>query len=61
MERNRTKAKTDDKKKHIKKNDIFNLISVCQSCHDKIHSNFIEIDSYKQTSQGKKLIIKAKK
>jgi hypothetical protein len=34
------------------KDHIRNLIVVCQSCHDKHHSNQIEIGSVKQTSNG---------
>jgi DNA mismatch repair protein MutS len=34
------------------KDHMRNLIVVCQSCHDKHHSNTIEIGSVKQTSNG---------
>ena len=34
------------------KDHIRNLVVVCQSCHDKHHSNQIEIGSVKQTSNG---------
>jgi DNA mismatch repair protein MutS len=34
------------------KDHIRNLIVVCQTCHDKHHSNIIEIGSVKQTSNG---------
>ncbi len=47
-------------KEHIKKNDIFNLISVCQKCHDKIHADVIEVEGYKASSEGKKLIVNRK-
>ena len=34
------------------KDHMRNLIVVCQTCHDKHHSNIIEIGSVKQTSHG---------
>lgn len=45
-------------KTHIKKNQIFNLMVLCQGCHDKIHSEDIEIKGIRMTSQGKKVIVK---
>lgn len=45
-------------KTHIKKNQIFNLMVLCQSCHDKIHNENIEIEGIKMTSSGKKVLIK---
>jgi DNA mismatch repair protein MutS len=50
-----TKGKT-----HIQKNNITNLMVVCDSCHDKIHQNIIDIEGYKMTDKGKQLIIKKK-
>jgi DNA mismatch repair protein MutS len=47
-------------KPHIKKNQIFNLMVLCQNCHDKIHSQGIEIEGIKMTSNGKKIIVKQK-
>jgi len=47
-------------KPYIKKNQIFNLMVVCQTCHDKIHNDEIEIEGIKMTSQGKKVVIKNK-
>ncbi len=45
-------------KTHIAKNQIFNLLVLCQKCHDKIHDEDIEIEGIKMTSQGKKVIVK---
>lgn len=45
-------------KPHIQKNQIFNLLVVCQDCHDKIHGNKIEVEGIKMTSNGKKVIVK---
>lgn len=46
-------------KSHIKKNQIFNLAVLCQQCHDKIHSENININGIKMTSNGKKMIMSA--
>lgn len=35
--------------------DNYNLVSLCSSCHDKIHNNEIIINGYIQTSNGSKL------
>lgn len=45
-------------KPHIKKNHISNLMPICEACHDRIHSENIEIEGIKMTSKGKKVIIK---
>jgi hypothetical protein len=34
------------------KNDRFNLVCLCESCHDKVHHNNLVINGYKQTSEG---------
>jgi 5-methylcytosine-specific restriction endonuclease McrA len=47
-------------KPHIKKNQIFNLMILCQNCHDKIHNDNIEIEGIKMTSRGKKVVLKNK-
>ena len=47
---------TTNSKKHIHKNDLSNLIVLCESCHDKIHNNELEIKGYIETSNGKELI-----
>ena len=38
-----------------------NLMPICEACHDKIHSENIEIEGIKMTSKGKKVIIKNNK
>jgi DNA mismatch repair protein MutS len=43
-------------KKHIKKNDKSNLVVLCQTCHDKIHSEELKINGYVKTSKGKQLV-----
>ena len=40
---------------HFHKNSKFNLISLCKTCHNKIHNNEIEIKKI-QTAQGNKII-----
>jgi DNA mismatch repair protein MutS len=49
--------------KHIKKNHYSNLVTLCESCHDKIDTDEIVINGWIETSNGKKLdyIIKDKK
>jgi len=42
---------------HIKKNALYNLMTLCESCHDMIHNSTIIIDSTKMTSKGKKVIV----
>jgi DNA mismatch repair protein MutS len=42
-------------KKHIKKNDLSNLVVLCQECHDKLHNNEIEITGYVKTSLGRQI------
>jgi DNA mismatch repair protein MutS len=39
----------------IHKNDKFNLICVCEKCHDAIHRRLIKVNGYVQTSNGIKL------
>ena len=48
-------------KSHIKKNQIFNLMVICQECHDKIHAGKLNVEGIKMTSSGKKIIIKERK
>ena len=47
-------------KPHIKMNANYNLLTVCQSCHDKIDRGEIHVDGFIQTSSGKKLKFKEK-
>lgn len=42
---------------HYHKNKEFNLITVCEACHNKIHHGALEINGYKETSEGSKLDI----
>lgn len=48
----------DKNKAHIQKNQINNLMVLCDKCHDKVHNEKIKIDSYKMSSHGKKIIVK---
>jgi len=43
-------------KSHIKKNDMSNLVVLCQYCHDKVHNGEIVIDGYVMTNKGRKII-----
>lgn len=42
------------------KNNTHNLVCVCKKCHDKIHHNKLEIEGFKQTSNGIELEYKNK-
>lgn len=42
-------------KKHLHKNDKANLVVLCNSCHDKIHNNELNISGFVQSSIGKVL------
>ena len=44
-------------KPHIKKNALYNLVVLCNTCHDKIHIDDIS-GSIKMTSSGKQIIVK---
>jgi DnaJ-class molecular chaperone len=37
---------------HVHKNAIYNLLNVCEECHDKIHADKVHIEGYIQTSDG---------
>lgn len=41
---------------HFHKNNLSNLMSVCEMCHDKIHHGEINIIGYMQTTDGVELI-----
>lgn len=43
-------------KNHVMKNGEYNLMVVCDKCHDKIHDKRIQIKGYQMTGRGKKLI-----
>lgn len=45
----------------IHKNHNSNLVSVCESCHNKVHHGALTVDGYKQTNKGRKLIVKQNK
>ena len=45
-----------DKKIHIKKDDLSNLVVLCKDCHQKLHNNKIEINKKIKTSNGVKII-----
>lgn len=50
--------KSADSEGYIKtfhKNDLHNLVNICETCHDKIHRNEMSIDGYVVTLEGKKL------
>ena len=44
--------------KQIHKNRNSNLLPVCEECHNNIHNKKIEVEGYKQTTDGIKLNIK---
>ena len=37
------------------KNSLFNLVNLCDSCHDKVHNGTIEIEKYVETNEGRVL------
>lgn len=43
-------------KDHVKLHAIDNLVSLCKSCHQKVHCGEITINGYSTTTAGKKLI-----
>jgi len=43
--------------RHFHKNREFNLIPVCEECHNKIHKKLITLEGYIATNTGLKLII----
>jgi len=43
---------------HYHKNHKSNLVNLCKSCHDKVHSKKLLIEGYKLTSDGNILIFK---
>lgn len=45
-------------KQHIRKNDKSNLVILCNECHDKLHSNEIQIVGTVMSSSGKKILHK---
>ncbi len=42
-------------KPHIQKDQINNLMVLCDECHDKIHNDEIHIEGYEMTGNGKKI------
>lgn len=39
------------------KNSKFNLVGLCEKCHNDVHNSKLKIEGYVQTSEGKELII----
>jgi len=39
-------------KPHIKRNQLFNLVVLCEKCHDKLHDKKIKVESIKMTGKG---------
>lgn len=39
------------------KNSLFNLVCLCQKCHDDVHGGKLNINGYIQTSKGRDLIV----
>ena len=48
-------------KPHLSMNANYNLLTVCQGCHDKIDNGQINVEGFVQTSNGKKLKFKKEK
>jgi len=44
---------------HFHKNREFNLIPVCEKCHNDIHNGKKHVEGYKETSEGMKLVVKS--
>lgn len=45
-------------KPHIQKNHASNLAVLCEQCHDKIHADKMDIEGFRMTSNGRKVILK---
>jgi hypothetical protein len=41
----------------IHKNDAHNLVALCQNCHDRVHSETVNMHGVAQTSAGKMLLV----
>ena len=41
----------------IHKNDVHNLVALCQTCHDRVHSETVNMHGVAQTSAGKMLLV----
>ena len=39
-------------KQYLEKNALYNLVVLCRKCHQKVHSNKIVVNGYKDTSDG---------
>lgn len=46
-----------DDKKHVKKNGLSNLVSLCTQCHDDLHNKKFFINGYVMTSNGRGLSV----
>ena len=47
-------------KPHIATNQLYNLMVLCQLCHDKIHRDGTHINGIQMTSQGKQVSVSAR-
>jgi DNA mismatch repair protein MutS len=52
---NKNKINTNKKLLHVKKDAVYNLVTVCSDCHDKIDSHKIIVMGWKETSDSKML------
>lgn len=41
------------------KNELHNLVTLCEACHDSLHNDQLKIDGYVETLEGKKLLIES--
>ena len=44
-------------KKNIRRNDLANLVVLCNECHDKLHNGEIDIKGYVMTSKGNSIVV----
>jgi DNA mismatch repair protein MutS len=44
------------KEKHLTKNELYNLVVLCRTCHNSVHQKDIIIDGYHSTSEGPTLM-----
>ena len=42
---------------YLHKNNLENLVNICEKCHDDVHGGKIKIEGYRQTSNGIELIM----
>ena len=42
---------------HVHKNDLSNLVVLCERCHDRVHHGELDIQGYQLTGDGRQLVV----